>query len=249
MDKGGNQMRKLILIGGGEVGRGRTSYQTAAIDQEAVKMTNKSNPNFLFIGLASSFSDSYYDTMKKIYKDLGCNCVYLKKKNILNNLDLAKSKINQADIIYICGGDTIKLLKDVKDYNIDILLKKACEEGKVLVGMSAGAILLANKGFSDSLIIRKESNEHVFLNGINLVNINICPHYKTSKQKDKELANYLLEFNEDCFCLEDCTALKIVDDIYEVIKSESNKKAYYSFIENKELKSTELITGTLQENN
>ena len=38
-------MKKLVLIGGGNVGRGNTSYKT--------------NPNFLFIGLANSFSDSY----------------------------------------------------------------------------------------------------------------------------------------------------------------------------------------------
>ena len=68
-----------MLIGGGEVGRGRTTYETKEIDEEIVKMTEKVNPNFLFIGLASSHSDSYYDTMKKIYKDLGCTPVYLKK--------------------------------------------------------------------------------------------------------------------------------------------------------------------------
>ena len=38
-------------------------------DEEIVKMPGKVNPNFLFVGLASSFSDSYFDTMKKIYKD------------------------------------------------------------------------------------------------------------------------------------------------------------------------------------
>ena len=59
-------MHKLMLIGGGEVGRGNTSYETEKIDQEIVKITNKEHPNFLFIGLASSFSDSYYDIMKKI---------------------------------------------------------------------------------------------------------------------------------------------------------------------------------------
>ena len=39
------------------------------LDEEIIKMTNKENPNFLFIGLASSYSDSYYDTIKKIYKE------------------------------------------------------------------------------------------------------------------------------------------------------------------------------------
>ena len=115
-------MAKYILIGGGEIGRGNTPYETKEIDEEIVKLSNKEHPNFLFIGLASSHSDSYYDQIKKIYKDLGCETVYLKKSNVINNPNIVENKINSADIIYIGGGDTIKLLNYVKDYHIDKLL-------------------------------------------------------------------------------------------------------------------------------
>ena len=85
---------KLMLIGGGEIGRGSTNYETKEIDEEIVKMSDKEKPNLLFIGLASSFSDSYYDYIKNIYKELGCNTVYLKKKNVINNPDIVKNKIS-----------------------------------------------------------------------------------------------------------------------------------------------------------
>ena len=114
-------MKRIVLIGGGDIGRGNTLYETKEIDEEIIKMTNKENPNFLFIGLASSYSDSYYDTIKKIYKDLGCNTSYLKKKNIINNPDITKNKILNADIIYIGGGDSIKLINEIKEYKIDIV--------------------------------------------------------------------------------------------------------------------------------
>ena len=74
---------KLMLIGGGEIGRGTTPYETKEIDEEIVKMTEKEKPKMLFIGLANSFADSYYDYIKKIYKNLGCETMYLKKKNSL----------------------------------------------------------------------------------------------------------------------------------------------------------------------
>ena len=67
-------MNKYILVGGGNVGRGNTLYETEIIDKEAVKLTGKDNPNLLFIGLASSFSDSYYDTIKK---SVSRKCKYL----------------------------------------------------------------------------------------------------------------------------------------------------------------------------
>ena len=135
-----------MLIGGGDTGRGNSTYETKEIDEEVVKMTEKENPIFLFIGLASSHSDSYYDTMKKIYKELGCITEYLKKKNIINNPDIVKDKIARADIIYICGGDTVKLINDIKEYEIDKLLKDAYNRGCVMAGMSAGKSALQRAG-------------------------------------------------------------------------------------------------------
>ncbi|MBQ9019105.1 MAG: Type 1 glutamine amidotransferase-like domain-containing protein [Bacilli bacterium] len=219
-------MKKLMLIGGGDTGRGTTSYETKEIDEEIVKMTEKEKPNFLFIGLASSHSDSYYDTMKKIYKDLNCETVYLKKKNIINNPDIVVNKIENADIIYICGGDTVKLINDIKEYKIDKLLLNAYNKGTVLAGMSAGAILLSNKGFSDSLIVRGESNKHEFIKGLNFVNLNFCPHYHSNPTKTKELEEYLSKHNEEVYSLENCTALKIVDNKISIIKSNKNSKAF-----------------------
>ena len=219
-------MKKLVLIGGGDTGRGETTYSTKEIDEEIVKLTEKENPNFLFIGLASSHADSYYDTMKKIYKELGCTPVYLKKSNLVNNPDIVKQKINDADIIYICGGDTVKLLDHVKEYNLEDLLLEAYNKGTVIAGMSAGAILLSNKGFSDSLIIRGESDKYEFIKGLKFIDIAFCPHYNIDPKKNKELEEYLSNNNEEVYCLENNTALKIIDDRISIIKSDNKARAY-----------------------
>lgn len=219
-------MKKLVLIGGGDIGRGNTSYETKEIDEEIVKLTGIAKPNLLFIGLASSFSDSYYDTIKKIYRDLGCECAYLKKKNIINNPDIVKEKINKANIIYIGGGDTVKLINDIKEYKIDELLLEAYNRGCVLAGISAGAILLSNSGYSDSYILRGESNKYEFIKGLGLSNINFCPHYHSSKEKDEELESDLKGFKEPVYCLENCTALEILDNNIKVIKAKENAKVF-----------------------
>ena len=217
-------MKKLMLIGGGDTGRGTSQYETKEIDEEVVKMTEKENPIFLFIGLASSHSDSYYDTMKKIYKELGCTTEYLKKKNILNNPDIVKDKIARADIIYICGGDTVKLVTDIKEFEIDKLLLEAYDRGCVLAGMSAGAILLSNKGFSDSLIMRGESEKHEFINGLKFIDINICPHYHANPIKDKELKETITD--EQVYGIENGTAIKVLDNTMTYIKSIQNNNVY-----------------------
>ena len=213
---------KLMLIGGGDNGHGTTAYETKEIDEEIVKMTNKNNPTFLFIGLASSFSDSYYDIMKEIYKNLGCKTTYLKKKNIINNPDIVKNKITEADIIYMSGGDTKKLVDTLKEYKIDELIKEALNKGCVIAGISAGAIAIADSGLSDYQILNNISNKYAFTEGLKLININICPH-ANKKERIDDLKELLKENNKDVICLENGTALKIENNTIEIIYSLNNK--------------------------
>lgn len=211
---------KLVLIGGGQTRNGL--WETKAIDEEAVKMTGKEKPNFLFVGLASSFSDSYYDTMKEKYRELGCECVYLKKKNIINNPDLAKSKIKNADIIYFCGGDTIKLINDITSFELVDSFKEAVNDNTVMVGMSAGAIMMCREGYSDSLKLRGDSDKYEFINGLGFTDIIFSPHHSIEKYNEMitEIDNRVV------YSLEDNTALKIIDGNISVIKSDNNKEVY-----------------------
>lgn len=233
-------MKKLVLIGGGDVGRGNTSYETDVIDRKIVELTDKAYPNFLFIGLASSFSDSYYDTMKKIYKDLGCTCAYLKKKNILNNRDIVEKKITDADIIYFCGGDTIKLVNDLKEYDLVSLLKNAYDSGTVLVGMSAGAIMLSKEGYSDSLMLRDEADKYTFIEGLNFIDIAICPHYNDISKK-KELKEDLVNTDRKVYALDNGTALISIDNDISFISSKNNSNAYLVYYSKDGYKEERLI--------
>ena len=238
-------MKKFVLVGGGNIGRGDTSYETKEIDEEIVKMTGKENPNFLFIGLASSFSDSYYDIVKVIYKNLGCTPVYLKKKNILNNPDIVKNKIENADIIYFGGGDTIKLVENLKEYNMVDLIKNAYEKGTVLVGVSAGAIMMCKEGYSDSYKLRGESDSYDFVPGLGFLDISFCPHYEDDSDRKHDLIEDLQDEERDVFALPNNTALKIIDNKYEVIKSDNSKKVYIITLNNNVLKEEEITTGKL----
>ena len=170
---------KLFLIGNGSIGRKGKSNELELFDKIIVEKAKKEKPNFLFIGLASAFSDSYYDIMKNNYKKLGCNTFYLKKSNLVNNPNIVKEKINNADIIYIGGGDSKKLIDNIKKYNLDELLKNS---DALIVGISAGANILCKKGLSDYEIENNISNNYVFVDGLSFININLCPHGEDEKR-------------------------------------------------------------------
>ena len=114
---------KMVLIGGGDIGRANTKYETKEIDEEIVRLTKKDKPVFLFIGLASDFSDSYYKVIKDIYKNLGCETGKISNKT-LTHMDVVKQKIKDADIIYIGGGDTVKLVSILKQTSMDNMIKE-----------------------------------------------------------------------------------------------------------------------------
>lgn len=217
---------KLMLIGGGEVGRGSTTYETLEIDKEIVKMTGKDNPTLLFVGLASSFSDSYYDIIKKNFKELGCTPIYLKKNNLIHNPDLVKEKFRDADIIYVGGGDTLKLLEKIDEYNLKPLFDEALNNNTVLAGISAGAILFSNKGYSDAYILRDEKDTYEFIKGFKYIDINITPHYHSDSNKTLQLEKYLKNHNDEVYGLENGTALEIIDNKISVISSIKESKAY-----------------------
>ena len=218
---------KIMLIGGNN----NSNYEITKIDREIVKMTTKDNPIFLFIGLASNFSDSYYDTMKKIYKKLGCECLYLKKKNIINNPNIVKEKIQKADIIYIGGGDTYKLINTIKEYQIDNLLKEAANRNCVIAGISAGAIALSNSGLSDYEILQNISDKHIFIDGLGILDIDICPHADDFK-RITDLKKMIKNTNRKVLTLENGTALKLEGSNLSIVTNDPDAKICYMFWNN-----------------
>ena len=217
---------KLVLIGGGEIGRSNTPYEIKEIDETIVKMANKEKPVLLFIGLASSYSDSYYDVIKNNYKQLGCIPTYLKKNNLIHNPDLVKQKFKDADIIYVGGGDTLKLLEKIKEYNLKSLIDEAINQNKVLVGISAGAILFSKKGYSDAYILRGEKETYEFISGLGYTNLSISPHFEEDSEKTNQLIDELKKGKEEVYALENGTALIIEDDKLKTIHAIKKAKIY-----------------------
>ena len=221
-------MRKCVLIGG--YNKSITGNDVPnIIDKKITELAGKEKPVFLFIGLASSHSDSQYDKMKKIYQKLNCTTVYLKKNNLIHNPDLVKKKIAQADIIYIGGGDSIKLASRIDEFGLEILLREAYDRGCVLVGVSAGAILLSKEGFSDSNILRGESEDFLFVKGMGFVKTIICPHYGEDRKRICQLKESIKNTKTKVYGISNDASLVIINDQIEVISFNRGKVFQISY--------------------
>ena len=228
MKDGDIMSKKIIAIGGGENGRylsngNYAEYETEPMDREIIRLTQKEKPNYLFLAHSQSslgVQTSYFETMKKIYGDkFGCDCKDLKIDE-LDNIDLVNEKIEWADIIYEGGGDTLTMIKLWQTTGFDKILSKAWNAGKVICGVSAGAICWFTSCNSDSLIIQKgDTAKLVSVDCLNWLNAHVTPHcdeqgrYESTKEQLKE--NNLVGL-----MLSNCSAIEIIDDKYRIITSE-----------------------------
>jgi dipeptidase E len=221
--------RKIVAIGGGENGRiledgSIAIYDTEKIDKEIVSLTHKKNPHFLFIdhAFASSLEiqESYYATMKKIYgKKFNCYCQDL-KSNELNDKQLVEEKIAWADIIYEGGGDTLSMINLWKNTGFDKVLQKAWQDGKVIAGISAGAVCWFNACNSDCVINNKSNFEVVPC--LNWFNAFLTPH-ADENGRIISTKNMLKSNNLVGILLSNRSAIEIVDDKYRVLFSDIGK--------------------------
>lgn len=228
--------RKLVAIGGGENGRQRNNgtyvpYETENIDREIIRLTNKTNPNFLFLGHAQGndeMEQRYFDTMVNIYGNkFGCNCKTIKRADLCNNDEKINTLIDWADIIYEGGGDTLGMMELWRETAFDRTLKKAWEDGKVICGVSAGANCWFSSCSSDSMKIRLQDFDApmITVDCLGWFNAFFTPHCNVvneSTDRLKHMKDSLQGTDLIGIGVSNCCALEIVDDAYRLITDDAS---------------------------
>lgn len=223
-------MKKIVAIGGGEIGKPGFPIETTKIDKEIIRLTGKKNPRLLFIPTASEDSESYFTTVEKYFgRKLGCktDVLYLTKAKL--SKEQIKNKILSADIIYVGGGNTFKMIKTWKKFNVDKILKEAHEKGIVLSGLSAGAICWFKYGNSDSRKMKNPKAPLIKVSGLNFIPALLCPHYDSEKHRKLDLKKMMTKTSVVAIALDNCCAIEIIDNTYKIISSKNSANAYRVF--------------------
>ena len=220
-------MGKIVAIGGGEIGRPGYPVETTEIDEEIIRLSGKSAPKFLFIPTATSDSELYCDTVRKYFgRRLGCEVDVL---YLLENRPAKKEleeKVLSSDIVYVGGGDTLKMMIAWRKHGVDKILERAYRRDIVLSGLSAGAICWFRYGSSDSRRFTKPSADLIKVRGLNFINALYCPHYNSEQDRKAHLNTLMKKTPGVAVAVDDCCAVEFLDDEYRVITSKSNANAY-----------------------
>ena len=163
---------QIIAIGGGGFGRNPNHRK---IEKYILELTGKENPNVVFFPTASAENQAYIIQFYKCFTKMSCEPSHVTFFQRTPRLD---SIINKADVIYVGGGNTKSMLAVWKEWKLDKLILKAYNNGKILCGVSAGAICWFEQGITDSWA----SNLNV-MDCLGFLPEMACPHYQEEKDR------------------------------------------------------------------
>ncbi len=211
---------RIVAIGGGEIGRPGYPVETTALDAEVVRLTGKRRPRVVFLPTATQDDAMYVSTVEAHYGGrLGCLVEPLMLYDRSKTPGEIERLVRSADIVYVGGGNTLRMMKLWRRRGIDRLLVQAATEGTVMAGVSAGAICWCATGVSDSrsFTAGDDTWPYIAVRGLGLVDVLLCPHYDSGDRRPDSTGRLARTSRSRAVGLDDCTALEIVDDRWLIL--------------------------------
>ncbi len=231
-------MATIVAIGGGGIRQSRFTSKTLVIDQAIVSLAGKPLPRVLFVPTASNDNPDYSHSFYEYYThSLKCQVDVL-ALTTRPTLAAMTQAVRAADIIYIGGGDTFRMMRVWRKTGFDRVLAGANRTDKVLAGVSAGAICWFEAGISDSrryTHLHGRSWPYINVHGLNAVRgldlhkLILCPHYDSEPRRHTALRHVLKHHDTTGIALEECVALVIKDGMYRILTADTNQKAYKAY--------------------
>ena len=222
-------MKRIIAYGGGNVQLKTTLKIDETVAELAKQHAGDKRAYGLYIGTASHDFMPAFNTFRKIFTsvfDIKADCV-ITEKAVMDE-EKINAKFDKADFIYVGGGDTVYMLNRWKETGILSKIISAYERGVTIVGRSAGAICWFSDMYTDSYILRGETNQYSFEKGLNILNGLACPHYNL-RVNDFDEAFKNSSFNT-AYAIEDDSALVFENGV--LVKSLSSGGKSYILTKN-----------------
>lgn len=227
--------KRIIAIGGGEIKNKTTLEVDRYIANLAKERAGEKRANALFIGTASHDSMPYFNSFRKTYTsvfDIKAEVALMVYGEM--SIEKIKGKIELADMIYVGGGDTVYMLEKWKETGVDKMLLDAYEQGKIICGLSAGAICWFKDMYTDYEIMRGQSSEYVLKKGLGVLDGAMCPHFN---ERENDFITALKKgVINGAYCVENDCAIEFVDGKFEKVVSGGGKAFYLSIDGNEVIK-------------
>ena len=178
---------KLVFFSGGSARANR------ALASEFQGLLRAPSPKIAFIPAHGEDWEDDYEAFKAEFFAYGYRrfeCFVIDGEKLKPQ---AKKRLLQCDAIYLGGGNTFYFLKNLRTQGLLRPLKQYVQTGGLLLGQSAGSILMTPNIRTASVPSLDEDENDVGLKdlrSLGLVRFEFSPHYRSHRRADQELKEY-----------------------------------------------------------
>ncbi|PZD73564.1 Peptidase E [Acaryochloris thomasi RCC1774] len=207
---------QIIAIGGG----GLCEKAKAGLDTYVLEQSQTSQPKIGFLGTASGDSDSACLKFYSRFSKLNCQPSHLTFFHRTPNL---AAWVQQQDIIYVGGGNTLTMLAIWEVWSLVPLLKEAVQNGTVLAGISAGAVCWFECGVTDA-----RAGGLGLIKCLDFISGSCCPHYSADEARQPTFEEHVATGKlPPGIAIDDGAAVHFVDgELQRIISGRENAAAY-----------------------
>ncbi|MYL31252.1 peptidase E [Halobacillus halophilus] len=211
-------MKQIIAVGGGGFSM---DPENPLLDTYLLEQSSKTKPHICFIPTASGDSGSYMARFYNFFENYACQPSHLSLFHPPTR-DLT-SFLLEKDIIFVGGGNTRNMLALWREWEVDVILKNAWEQGVILAGVSAGSICWFEEGVTDSF-----GGELEPLQGLGFLPGSHCPHYDGEPKRRPAYKKLMAEGKiQPGLAVDDHAAAHYIDHhLHRVVSSKPNARAY-----------------------
>ncbi len=207
---------KLCLLSQSDSEQGRRAIDIVLTRYSQSRQSNTllAQPRVGYLASEPEPERFFFNQTQALYQELGANlAVYLDLETGFSQAGL--QQLLECDAIHLAGGDTYRFLHSMKARGVANELRMFAEKGGVIIGLSAGAMLLTPSIESAALCGDSNDLQLTDFSALNLVPFGFVPHVP-SQASEKELASYAanaesLGIKQDLYLCADNQAVVILD--------------------------------------
>lgn len=204
-------MRRMVFYSDQVIGK------TDKVDRELLNLIDKKHPKVAYIPSCSDITRKYYHQKVEYYRRLDIeNLFYF---DIDKEFDESKiEELLQCDAIHLSGGDTAYFLSNIKKRKFDNLLKNYSAKGGILIGISAGSIIMTET-IDVIKVERSFDNYHDLYNtqGLGLVDFEFMPHWDRGIYNLDEYKTYTTNSGRPLYLCTDEDGIVVRDNDVKLI--------------------------------
>ncbi|CAN5453325.1 Type 1 glutamine amidotransferase-like domain-containing protein [soil metagenome] len=169
---------RILVLGGHEFNR-REGNQ--AIVDEIVELADSSHPRICLLPTASGDPQDQISSFHRSFGERECHPSSISLFRLgIDRVDVREHLMAQ-DAIYAGGGSMVNLVAIWRAHGLDRILRECWEEGILICGQSAGAMVWFEQGITSS------SGEPAPAKGLGLLPGSACVHYLSEPQRRRRL--------------------------------------------------------------